>query len=233
MPLQLNLDEKDKVKVIFKTLGGGNRNEDFEVIEETDSLIKLKNSRGAKTIDKYDIISRKVKVEKIEKHKESEDTEMAKVEPKITKEQLQKECKIHGTGGKAETIIGEKYGLSQLTIRTYIGKWFTDEEKANFRKVNNSNIPKNEVKKDFVPENKVPKKDTGNALEYIKIQNNNLSPKLIVLEGKNGKYNLSSEGMEFAIGNISRSFKSKEEFQEFLGEFNEAFDTWEKVIKGI
>lgn len=231
MPLQLNLKEKDKVKVIFK-LGGGNRNEDFEVIEETDSSIKLKNSRGEKTIDKFDIISRKVKVEKMEKI-ESEDKEVAKNEAKITKEQLREELKIHGTGGKAETAIGEKYGLSQLTIRTYIGKWFTDEEKANFRKVNSPNISKNEIKKDITVENKIHKERGSTVLEILKAQNSNLKPKIIILEGKNGKYNLTDDGLEFAIGDIARSFKDREELQVFLNEFNDAFEAWEKIIKGI
>jgi hypothetical protein len=46
--------------------------------------------------------------------------EMYNKEPKITAEQLLSECRLHGTDKEAEKVIAEKYGLSQLTIRTYI-----------------------------------------------------------------------------------------------------------------
>lgn len=67
------------------------------------------------------------KEEKQEKGEEAK-TLSDKKEPKITREQLLEECRAHGTGLEAATVIGEKYGLSKYTVYTYIGKWGIKEE---------------------------------------------------------------------------------------------------------
>lgn len=44
-------------------------------------------------------------------------------EVKITREQLVEECKVHGFSKQAFKAIGAKYGVSNLTIANYVGKW--------------------------------------------------------------------------------------------------------------
>lgn len=58
------------------------------------------------------------RAEQIEKMKEGEKGKMAanNREPKITKEQLLKDCREHGTSWDAAKIIADKYGMSWRTI---------------------------------------------------------------------------------------------------------------------
>lgn len=70
------------------------------------------------------------RAEQIEKMKEGEKGKMAanNREPKITKEQLLKDCREHGTSWDAAKIIADKYGMSKNTIYNYISKWGIRQE---------------------------------------------------------------------------------------------------------
>lgn len=50
------------------------------------------------------------------------------IKAKFTREELLAECKIYGTGRKAYSIIGEKYGLSPRSVESDIYKWGIHKE---------------------------------------------------------------------------------------------------------
>lgn len=89
------------------------------------------------TVSQADIITgeielrpegRKTLIKSLKPKIEKEVSRLTKQGPKITREQLLEECKALGTDLEAARAIADKYGLSRLTISTYMNKWGIKKE---------------------------------------------------------------------------------------------------------
>lgn len=200
----------DKIKVLTKTRTGWKEKE-CTVVEETEKFISVNYGLYPGCINKFDIKTKKVKIEKIE----TEENQMFKQEVKITKEQLLEECRTFGTGKEAEKAIGEKYGLAPNTIKAYINKWLTVEEKAAFKdKVDYKN--EKIEKAIFSTELKESPKETKATLKLDIVG--------ITLKGENGMYKLCKNGLELSNSGQILAFENKQQWEEFKAEIDRAFE---------
>lgn len=115
------------------------------------------------------------------KNKYEEENKMLAKEPKITRAQLMEEAKILGTGREAIVAISKKYGLTERTIDTYLGKYGIRDKLNNAKTAatkNNTNEEINESKKEIPSNNKIlqPLVLRGKVMEY-RVQENSFSIK--------------------------------------------------------
>ncbi|MCC5911344.1 MAG: hypothetical protein JJT76_12985 [Clostridiaceae bacterium] len=110
----------DRVKVTYN----GKKSKKGKTLEGTvagdyDCFTTIHQGSYIVTIPKLEVINGNITIELIEKGAK----EAVAREKKIDKEVLLKECMALGWNDEAAKVIGEKYGLSKLTIKTYYGKW--------------------------------------------------------------------------------------------------------------
>ncbi|MFT9496345.1 hypothetical protein [Anaerosolibacter sp.] len=107
----------DKVQVTYMVRNKP-RSYTAVVVGDYDAHVSVSRGNYVESICTVDIISGKVKIDVIDR----EGNLVARAK-KIDKETLIKEILEHGWSTKTAKLIGEKYGVSKLTVQTYYGKW--------------------------------------------------------------------------------------------------------------
>jgi hypothetical protein len=207
------IQEGDKIKVTSKVSHGWKTSE-CTFLSETEKFITIDYGNYRGTINKYDLKIGKVKIEKIE----TEESGM-KAEAKITKEQLLEECKVHGTGKKACKIISEKHGLTENTIKAYIQRWLTIDERIDIDK----SVRENRYSK-YTEENKNVKEEVVESTEPEKKDVPTLDIKEITLNGSNGTYRVCKEGIELKSEEQILSFENVQQWEDFKTEIDRVFE---------
>lgn len=183
-------------------------------LSETEKFITIDYGNYRGTINKYDLKIGKVKIEEIE-------TEVngMKQETKITKEQLLEECKVHGTGKKAAKVIGEKYGLTENTIKAYMQRWLTIDERIDIdKRVREDRYDKYTKKDEEVKEKTVENAETKKGTNTL-----DLCIKEITISGSNGTYKACKDGIQLENEGMKMAFENKQQWEEFKSEFDVVF----------
>lgn len=195
----------DKLKVFTKGRRGWKAKE-CTVVEETEKFISVNYGLYPGCINKFDLKTGNVKIKRIE-----EENGM-KPEAKITKEQLLEECKIYGTDKDAVNHIGEKYGLAPNTIKSYIQRWLTIEEKIAIDKSVENKCNEDMKKIEKVILSTAPK--DALSLDIIGV----------TLSGENGTYTVCKEGIELKSEEQILSFGNVQQWEEFKAEIDMVFE---------
>ena len=176
---------------------------DREIVEE----IGL-NFKGQKEIaEKFNLsqsyISRKYKnlLVKLRKIMEGDDK---MPEKKITREQLVKEVREHGTGKDATKLIAHKYGLSPGTIKSYYDTMDVRSESKNYKGKKTQNIDKN----------------TTEPKQEIKVEVPSFLQEIKTYRGSIGQYQINDDNVDLQFGNTTVSIE-KENIMNLVMELSE------------
>ncbi|NFC28555.1 sigma-70 family RNA polymerase sigma factor [Clostridium botulinum] len=180
-----NYEDRSIFNVTYKEITAiiENLNErDKKIIKEFYFNNKTQKQIGEEIGLKQSYISRILKkIPNTIKNKYEGENKMFTKEPKITKAQLMEEAKILGTGREAIVAISKKYGLTERTIDTYLGKYGIRDKLNNAKPAatkDNTNKEINESKKEIPSNNKIlqPLVLRGKVMEY-RVQENSFSIK--------------------------------------------------------
>nr|WP_014521176.1 sigma-70 family RNA polymerase sigma factor [Clostridium botulinum]OPD32290.1 RNA polymerase subunit sigma [Clostridium botulinum]CBZ04161.1 RNA polymerase sporulation specific sigma factor SigE [Clostridium botulinum H04402 065] len=180
-----NYEDRSIFNVTYKEITAiiENLNErDKKIIKEFYFNNKTQKQIGEEIGLKQSYISRILKkIPNTIKNKYEGENKMFTKEPKITRAQLMKEAKILGTGREAIVAISRKYGLTERTIDTYLGKYGIRDNLNNTKPTttkNTGNKEAKEFKKEIPSNNKIlqPLVLRGKVMEY-RVQENSFSIK--------------------------------------------------------
>jgi hypothetical protein len=96
---------------VFVKVRGGWKSKRYKVVQETDKFITITNGMYKNTINKYNLKTGRVEIEKVE----SEVPAMG-AKQKITDDQLLQEIKEHGLNKKTKEFIAQQYNIGLHTV---------------------------------------------------------------------------------------------------------------------
>ena len=123
----IRITYKDRKKIVKK---------EYIVESNHRTFLVVTNGMYRDTIDKYLVKNGTIKLQIIEC---KEVDNMAR-EKKITREQLLDECRTHDITKESIVLIAQKYGLSPLTLKTYINKMKIKKELTHTEQQPTENI---------------------------------------------------------------------------------------------